>query len=456
MDLLFLAQSLQYLGKARGFGCADSFLSPVNEERVQVMIKDTSAQDRVLAQPLARRLKLPLLLGGAGLLVTALVWASFGGDGASVSVNGEELQMATLRKGTLTRDIATTGKIVAANAPILYATEEGTVTLISQPGDKVEKGAVLATIDSPKLASNLQQQQAVLESLQSSLARARLDARRDQLQANKAQDMAGVDLAAADRESRRGDQLIENGLISKIDYEKAKDDLHKAQLMYAHAEKETVLTKDTLSFEIKNKELDVNRQALVVTELQRQVEALQIKAPVEGIIGNWLTEQKARISAGQPVLTVVDLSAFEAELAVSESYADELGLGMDVELSFGDITVIGQISSISPEVRNREVTARVRFEQSQDLKLRQNQRLSARVLLEHRSNVLMVKRGAFIGSGGAEVAYVVTGDLAQKIPVKLGARSMSDVEVIAGGKAGDVWVISSFEALHNAEQVRVR
>ncbi|MDN3640768.1 efflux RND transporter periplasmic adaptor subunit [Simiduia curdlanivorans] len=420
------------------------------------MIKDTSAQDTVLAPPLVRKLKLPLLLGGAGLLVTALVWASFGGDGASVSVNGDELQMATLKIGTLTRDIATTGKIVAANAPILYATEEGTVTLLSQPGDKVEKGAVLASIESPKLASNLQQQQAVLEGLQSSLERARLDARRDQLQANKALDMAGVDLAAADRESRRGDQLIENGLISKIDYEKAKDDLHKAQLMFAHAEKETNLTKDTLTFEIKNKMLEVNRQALVVTELQRQVEALQIKAPVEGIIGNWLIEQKARISAGQPVLTVVDLSAFEAELAVSESYADELGLGMDVELSFGDLTVIGQIASISPEVRNREVTARVRFEQNQGLKLRQNQRLSARVLLENRTNVLMVKRGAFLGSGGAQLAYVVKGDLAEKIPVKLGARSMSDVEVLDGGKAGDVWVISSFEALQNAEQVRVR
>jgi len=167
-------------------------------------------------------------LGGAGLLVGAVVWASFGRYSASGSVSGEELQMASLRMGTLTRDIATTGKIVAANAPILYATEEGTVTLISQPGDKVEKGAVLASIDSPKLASNLQQQQAVLEGLQSSLERARLDARRDQLQANKALDMAGVDLAAADRESRRGDQLIENGFIRKIDYEKAKDDLHKA------------------------------------------------------------------------------------------------------------------------------------------------------------------------------------------------------------------------------------
>ncbi|NMH64908.1 efflux RND transporter periplasmic adaptor subunit [Shewanella salipaludis] len=420
------------------------------------MIKDTSGQDKVLQPGLRRRLKLPLLVATATVLVSALVWAGLDGGDVSKSVDGAELKMATLTRGTLVRDIATTGKIVAANAPILYSTEEGTVTLLSQPGDMVAKGDVLANIASPKLTSNLRQQQAVLAGLQGSLERAKLDARREQLQANKALDMARVDMAAADRESRRGEQLIQASLISKIDYEKGKDELHKAGLMFKHAEQEAALMKDTLSFELKNKALEVERQALVVTELQRQVAALDVQAPVDGIIGNWLTEQKARISAGQPILTVVDLSAFEAELAVPESYADELGLGMDVELSFGGETLMGQLASISPEVRNREVTARVRFAQDSGLKLRQNQRLSARVLLENRANVLMVRRGAFVTSGGGELAYVVEGDVASRTRIKLGARSMSDVEVLGGGQEGDVWVISSLEGFGQAQQVRVR
>ena len=420
------------------------------------MIKDTRGQDVVLTPSLARRYKYPALFGVSALLVTALGWASFGSDDIKQSLNRENLRFATLTRGTLVRDIATTGKIVAANAPILYSTEEGFVTLISSPGDTVAKGDVLAKIDSPKLSSSLQQEKSVLEGMQSSLERAKLNARRDQLNANKTLDMAKVDLEAADRESRRGDQLIETQLISKIDYEKGKDDLHKAKLLFKHAQQEVDLMKDTLSFELKNKALEVNRQAMVVKELERQVDALSIKAPVDGIIGNWLTEQKARIGASQPILTVVDLSAFEAELAVPESYADELGLGMDVELSFGALTLIGQLSSISPEVRNREVTARVRFEQDSSLKLRQNQRLSARVLLEHRPNVLMVKRGAFVASGGGVETYAVKGDVAQKTAITLGARSMSEVEVLSGGEAGDVWVISSMDDFKNADLVRIR
>ncbi|MEH6465060.1 MAG: HlyD family efflux transporter periplasmic adaptor subunit [Shewanella psychromarinicola] len=419
------------------------------------MIKDTSSQDTVIAPKLGNKLRLPLIIGCGAILMSALVWASLGHDSSVRSVDGADLRLATLTRGTLVRDIATTGKIVAANAPILYSTEEGVVTLLSLPGDEVEQGQVVAKIESPRLQSELQQQQSLLEGMQGNLERSKLDARREQLRVSQILDMAKVDLEAADRESRRGDQLIESSLISKIDFEKSKDDLHKAKLLHKHAQQEVELMRDTLSFEIKNRTLEVQRQALVVSELTRQANALNIIAPVSGIIGNWLVEQKARIGASQPMLTVVDLTAFEAELAVPESYADELGLGMDVELSFGNVNVVGKLSSISPEVRNREVTARVRFADSNTLSLRQNQRLSARVLLENRPNVLMVKRGDFLNLGG-EIAYQVSNSVAMQKTVKLGARSMSQVEVIEGGEEGDEWVISGTETFKNEPKIQIR
>lgn len=418
------------------------------------MIKDTSGQDTLVRVSNTQKLKWPAGLGISALLMSALVWASFSSDQASSSVDASDLRFGTLTRGTLVRDIATTGKIVAANAPILYSTEQGVVSLLSQPGDEVERGQVVAIIDSPNLLSQLKQQQALLQGMQSSLERSKLDARRQTLLVSQSLDMAKVDLDAAQRESRRGELLIASKLISKIDYEKGKDDLHKAKLIHKHAIEEVDLMKDTLSFELQNSALEVDRQALVVLELERQLSALEIKAPVNGIIGNWLVEQKARIAPSQPVLTVVDLSAFEAELAVPEAYADELGLGMEVELNLGNISIIGKLASISPEVREREVSARVRFDDSETLSLRQNQRLSARVLLENRPDVLMVKRGDFLNLGGAQV-YALEGEIASLKDIELGVRSMSQVEVLTGGKEGDVWVISGSEAFKNADKVQV-
>ena len=68
----------------------------------------------------------------------------------------------------------------------------------------------------------------------------------------------------------------------------------------------------------------------------------------------------------------------------------------------------------------------------------------------------MVKRGAFVTSGGGQEVYVMDGDIATQTAIQLGARSMSHIEVIQGGQVGDVWVTSSIDPFKKADQVLVR
>src|SRR3546814_4379920 len=60
-------------------------------------------------------------------------------------------------------------------------------------------------------------------------------------------------------------------------------------------------------------------------------------------------------------------------------------------------TYKAEVSAVSPEVVNGEVNARLRFAEGQQPPgLRQNQRLSSRIVLDTRKNVLMVERGPFL------------------------------------------------------------
>ena len=270
----------------------------------------------------------------------------------------------------------------------------------------------------------------------------------------KALDLAQVELNAADRENRRAKISIEKHLISQIDLEKAVDDLARAKLSYKHAEQEVSLAKDTLAFELKAAERDLARQQLIVDDLLRQVNELTITASVSGIVGNLLVQQKEAVTQSQPLMTLVDLSNFEAELQVPESYANELGLGMQVELTLGARHVTGTLSAISPEVNNREVTTRVRFD-NEISGIRQNQRLTARILLENRDDVLQVKRGAFLQQGGTH-AYKVDGDMAYLIDIKTGASSINAVEIIEGVEPGDKLIISNYDRFKKAPTLVLR
>ena len=417
------------------------------------MIKDTSGQDVSITQ--RRSYKKPLIVLALSLAVLALCAQAFmGNNQGSISVERASLQIATVNISRLVRDVAASGKIVAANAPKVYSPERGYVDLQVKAGDKVNKDDIIALVDSPELNNELKQQQSVLARLDGELQRKHLEARRQKLSLTKTLDLAQVELNAADRENRRAKLSIEKNLISQIDLEKAVDDLARAKLSYKHAQQEVELAKDTLAFELKAAERDLARQQLIVDDLNRQVRNLTIQASVTGIVGNLLVQQKEAVTQSQPLMTLVDLSNFEAQLQVPESYANELGLGMEAELTLGAKKVTGVLSAISPEVNNREVTTRVRFDE--ELKgIRQNQRLTARILLENRDDVLQIKRGAFMQQGGTQV-YKVIGDTAQLVNITTGASSINAIELLQGVSSGDQLIISSYDNFKQAPTLLLR
>lgn len=418
------------------------------------MIKDTSAQDTTLSHKGKRPTKkLTIALGL--LALGALLYFAFSGGHAQRSINKSQVQLATVERGDLVRDVTASGRIVAARAPQVYSPAVGFVDLLVQPGDRVRQGQVIASITSPELTNNLKQQESELARRVDALENKKLDVRRQSLALTKALDMAQVELTAAQREFRRARQSIDKDLISQIDYEQATDELARARLAFNHAEQEVSIGKDTLAFELKGAQSQVTRQQLVVDELRRRVNELQILASVNGVVGNHLVQQRAAVTQSQALMTLVDLSAFEAELQVPESYANELGLGMQVALKIGAQEVSGELSAISPEVNNREVTTRVRFDQQALGNIRQNQRLSARIFLENKANVLMVKRGAFLNHGGNQ-AYLVKGDVAEKISIAIGASSMAAIELTRGVSAGDVLIISSYDTFDDSQQLLLR
>ena len=375
---------------------------------------------------------------------------------ASVTVPFDRLRIATVTRGDLVRDVSVQGRVVAAISPTLYATAAGSITLHVDAGASVDEGQILANVDSPELNNQFRQAEFSLEQLSVELARQRIESRQLALDKRKAADLADVALVAAKREKRRADAANAVAVISVIDYEKAQDDLRNAELAHAHAVADADLFDERLEFELKAKELEVQRQEIRVEELQRQVDALSIKSPVSGVVGDLLVEQKAAVSRDTPVMAVVDLSRFEIDALVPESYADDLGIGMAAEILIGNDRFAGRLVAVSPEIVNGQVRSRIRFGDRMPGNIRQNQRLTTRILIEERPEVLMVQRGQFLESGGGRIAYVMNGEgLAIRKTIEIGARSLSAVEIKGGLSEGDMIVISSIDQFRGADSVLI-
>ena len=421
------------------------------------MIRDTSAQDK-LAQVQPNRKRRLILLGAGVLVVVLLAWLAPGIGrlfSASASVSSSRLAFATVERGPFVRDIAAEGKVVAAVSPTLYATSGGAVTLKVHAGDTVKIDQVLATIVSPELTNKLAQEQSNADAMQVQYLRAQIDARKQRSALQEAYDNAGIDQTTAERNLDRYQKAFDKGAVSSMDVDKAKDALDKAKIATTHAKANLGLDNDSLNFDIQSKKLAHERQLLLVKDLQRQVDDLNVKSPVDGQVGQLFIAERATVAKDAQLLSVIDLSALQVEMQVPESFARDLGIGMAGEISGNGNTWKGLVSAISPEVVNGQVAARLRFEGETPKQLRQNQRLSVRVLLDKRDHVLTVQRGSFVDESGGSYAYVVRDGIATKTPIRVGASSIDKVEILEGLKEGDKIVISGTDSFKGAATVAI-
>lgn len=418
------------------------------------MIRDTSGQDAVIAAaPLWRRKKLIVgfVLAIAFVVVSIFLIRTFANS--SKSINASRIKIAEVTRGTLVRDVAVNGRMVAAISPTLYSTASSTVTLKVKAGDMVKKGDIVAELESPDLTSLLKREQANYDQLEAEVARQKILARKQKLIARRDADQAEIERVTAARTFERFEKAGPSGVISKIDYMRAQDALKTAEIRAKHAEAATGLENEDVDLNLKTKSAQLEQQRLVRDDAKRRVEELKLKAPVDGMVGTLSVANRSVVAANTALMTLVDLSQLEVELEIPETYVADLGLGMTAEITINGVTTKGKLSALSPEVVKNQVLARVRFDGAQPSGLRQSQRVSARLLIEEKPNVLMLARGPFVESEGGRFVYVVENNIATRRPFKLGATSISAVEIVDGLKIGDKVVVAGTDQFENAEKI---
>ena len=431
--------------------------TPTERITTRGRIRDTAGQDQVMASKATPHRRHLIVAGVGGVALLAVVaWLATGWMGGARSYDATRIRIAEVTRGDLVRDLSAEGRVIAANSPTLYAIAAGTVDLKIVAGDKVAKGQELAVIDSPELRSRLVQEESTLAGMQAEASRALLDAQIMRANARKALDQAMVERTAAMRDLERYQRAFDGGAVPQNDLARAQDDMKKAEIGLAAARKDFELQSAGAGLDARNKQLLAQRQHAVVAEQRRQVEALTLRAPFDGQVGQVQVPQGTQVIANGPVLSVVDLSRFEVEMKVPESFARDLGIGMPAQITSNGAKFAGEIAAVSPEVVNGEVTARVRFaDGKQPPGLRQNQRLSVRVVMDTKRNVLKVERGPFVEQDGGNFAYVVDGGSAARKPIRTGAASLDAIEITSGLQAGDRIVVSGSDQFDNADRVRI-
>ena len=323
-------------------------------------------------------------------------------------------------------------------------------------GERVVEGQELAVVASPEIESQLRQEASNLAALEADLSSQEVSNRTEAVRNEQDVELKKLRMETTQREAERAELSYEEGLVDMRERERTRDEAVIAKLEYEHAVRLGALEIESNAHELENKKSQVEYQRLVHAEAQRRVSELTVLSPVDGVIGSLAVDPRDLVVRNQELLTVIDLSAFEIEISIPETFADDILPQTAAEITVEGRTYQGVVSRVAPEVRNSLVEGRVVFGDDRPATLRQSQRVSTRIILSSKDDVLKVRRGPGLESGGGRIAYVVEGDLAVARTIATGIRSMTEVEVLSGLAEGDTIVISDTSRFQSAETVLLR
>ena len=191
---------------------------------------------------------------------------------------------------------------------------------------------------------------------------------------------------------------------------------------------------DDLQTEIK--EIDA-KIVQVYADLALQKERLSdtmIRAPFDGIAGVRNFSEGYYLKEGDSVVTIVDLDPLEISFQVPEKYKTNFFTGMETLLSvdsYPGSTFKGEIFFISPQVdvENRTFHVKARVDNGRSL-LNPGMFARVEVITGVHENALTVPWESVIQTENDTYLYVIKGDTAHKVSVRLGKITDEWAEIL--------------------------
>lgn len=182
-----------------------------------------------------------------------------------------------------------------------------------------------------------------------------------------------------------------------------------------------------------------------------------IEAPFDGVLGLNRVEVGARVSEGNTITTLDDLSQIEIEFSLPETVFGQIRPGLDIKAdaaAFPGREFAGTIATIDSRVdpvsRSFKVRARL---PNDDLALPAGMFMHLAIVRDAR-DAITIPEEAIVVEGDATTVFLFADGKALKRDVKVGSRQFGSVEVLDGLAAGDPVVTRGVHRLRDGMPVR--
>lgn len=352
--------------------------------------------------------------------------------------------VAMVKRGEISNTLSIAGEFLPYQEVELHAKVAGYIRKINVDiGDHVRTGEVLAVLEVPELAAQVQGADAGIRHSQDEIVRAQNEVARDEA--------AHAALHAAYKRLKQAAEA-RPGLV-------AEQELDDSQAKDMSAEAQVEAAKSALS--AARQQLDVSKAS------QMQVSAMsdysRIVAPFDGVVTWRYSDTGALVQAGtsagnaQPVVKIAQVNVLRLRIPVPESLAANVKVdeNADISVQATGEHFTGKVTRFTDALDSSTRSMQVEIDVPND-KLHIAPGMYADVVLQvqNHANALLIPIQALNQSdSGSSVLVVGSDHRVQPRDVRTGLQSPNSVEVTAGLNEGDRVIIGNLSSYHAGQLV---
>jgi HlyD family secretion protein len=366
------------------------------------------------------------------------------------------VETAAVTRSTFERTVDEDGKTRVRERYVVSAPLAGRLQRVNlKAGAAVTRGTLLATL--------MPAAPALLDArVERELTERVGVAEAEQLRTDASAERARVALELARSELARSRDLAERGFTSKQALERAEheNELKAKELDAAQFDRHAA-----------EHQLALARAALTRARSGRNAagERWEIRSPVEGQVLRVVQESEAVVAVGAPILELGDPRDLEVVVDVLTADAAQIRPGAPAHLDVGDgsPTIDGRVRLVEPSaftkvsalgVEEQRVNVVIDVVAPRDTwsHFGDGYRVDTRIIVDQRSDAILVPTGALFRQAGGWMVYVVDGGRARTRAVEIGARNASHADVPRGLAPGERVIVYPGDAVREGVRVGAR
>lgn len=371
-----------------------------------------------------------------------------------------EVATARVERRRIESVLSTNGKAEPVEWAMARAAREGLVAdLTVKVGQSVQKGAVLATLDSRAAQAEFAAASARMEQVRAELDGLEKGGRGVEVaEIESGLRRAREDAAEARREIATIERLVKANAVPKQELVPQQQKLTAAELQIRSLEERRGRLVDSSSIEATRSRL--REAAAVVDEARRKWGLGEVLSPIAGVAYQVDARRGAWLSVGSEVAAIGQIAKLKVVVYVDEPELGRVKIGMPVRITWDahpDQDWKGTVNQLPTRVvalNTRQVGEVVCIIENPDLVLLPGTNVNAFIQARVVEGALTIPKEAVRREGNQTGVYVLEGEMVRWRPVRVGVSSVTRVEVLEGVSESSRVVLPSDLVLSNGLRVK--